>query len=75
MWPMECAHPIVRTFNQFLPLSIASETIGYLTLKGWPLRHPIVLRGLTLTLLWLVIFAIPVFLFSLLKKDTWLKPK
>lgn len=72
---MESAHPIIKAFNHFLPLSIASETIGHLTLKGWPLGHPIVIRGLTLTLLWLIIFASPVFFLSLLKKDTWLKPK
>lgn len=72
---MESAHPILRAFNRFLNLSIASETIGNLTLKGWSLQHPIVLRGLMLTILWLTIFATPVFFFSLLKKDTWVKTK
>lgn len=72
---MESAHPILRAFNHFLNLSIASETIGNLTLKGWSLQHPIVLRGLMLTILWLIIFAIPVFFFSLLKNDTWVKTK
>jgi hypothetical protein len=72
---MESAHPILRAFNRFLPLSIASETIGNLTLKGWPLQHPIVLRGFILTVLWLIVFAMPVFFFSLFKKGTWLKPK
>ncbi|XP_025415786.1 LOW QUALITY PROTEIN: ABC transporter G family member 20-like [Sipha flava] len=75
IWPMESAHPILRAFNRFLPLSIASETIGNLTLKGWPLQHPIVLRGFILTVLWLIVFAMPVFFFSLFKKGTWLKPK
>lgn len=72
---MEGAHPILRFFNRFLHLSIASETIGNLTLKGWPLQHPIVLQGFILTILWLIVFAIPVFCFSLLKKNTWLKSK
>lgn len=75
IWPMESAHPILKTFNRFLHLSIASETIGNLTLKGWPLQHPVVLRGLALTVLWLIVFALPVFFFSLLKKDTWVKKK
>lgn len=75
IWPMESAHPILRSFNRFLPLSIASETIGNLTLKGWSIHNPIVLRGLMLTVLWLIIFAIPLFFFSFFKKDTWLKPK
>lgn len=72
---MESAHPFIKAFNRFLPLSIGSEIIGHLTLKGWPLGHPIVLHGLILTILWLIIFALPVFFFSLLKKDTWLKRK
>ncbi|XP_015371211.1 PREDICTED: ABC transporter G family member 23-like [Diuraphis noxia] len=75
IWPMESAHPVLKAFNRFLPLSIASETIGNLTLKDWPLHHPLVLRGLILTILWLIIFAAPVCFFSLFKKDTWLKPK
>lgn len=75
MWPMESAHPILRAFNRFLPLSVASETIGNLTLKGWHFQHPIVFHGFMLTALWLIIFAIPVFFFSLFKKDIWLKPK
>jgi len=72
---MESAHPILRAFNRFLPLSIASETIGNLTLKEWPLNHPLVQRGLILTILWLIVFAVPVCFFSSLKKGTWLKPK
>lgn len=73
IWPMEGAHPMLRVFNRFLPLSVASETIGYLTLKGWPLQHPMVLRSFMLTILWLIIFAFPVVFFSSLKKDTWVK--
>lgn len=72
---MEGAHIILRYFNRFLPLSIASETIGNLTLKGWPFEHPIVLRGLFLTIVWLIIFAVPVFFLNLFKKDTWVKQK
>ncbi|KAF0762245.1 ABC transporter G family member 23-like [Aphis craccivora] len=59
IWPMESAHPILKAFNCFLPLSIASETIGNLTLKEWPLYHPLVLRGLILTIVWLIVFAVP----------------
>jgi len=72
---MESAHPVLKAFNRFLPLSIASETIGNLTLREWPLHHPLVLRGLILTILWLIVFAVPVCFFSSFKKDTWLKPK
>lgn len=72
---MEGAHITIRYINHFLPLSIASETIGNLTLKGWPLKHPLVIRGLLSTIVWLIIFAVPVFFFSLFKKDTWVKQK
>lgn len=72
---MESAHPILKVFNRFLHLSIASETIGNLTLRGWSLQHPLVLRGLALTILWLIIFSMPVFVFNLLKKDVWVKPR
>lgn len=72
---MEGAHPILRAINNFLPLSVASETVGNLILRGWPLQHPIVLRGLMLVILWLIVFALPVFFFGFLKKDTWVKPK
>jgi len=72
---MESAHPVIKAFNRFLHLSIASETIGNLTLRGWPLLHPLVLRGMILTILWLLVFALPVFFFNLMKKDTWLKSK
>lgn len=72
---MESAHPVLKAFNRFLPLSIASETIGNLTLKEWPLYHPLVLRGLILTILWLIVFAVPICFFSTLKKDAWIKPK
>lgn len=75
IWPMESAHPIIRCFNRFLHLSIASETIGNLILRGWPLQHPMILQGVLLIILWLIVFALPVFCFSLLKKDAWLKPK
>ncbi|CAI6345583.1 unnamed protein product [Macrosiphum euphorbiae] len=75
IWPMESAHPVLKAFNRFLPISIASETIGNLTLKEWPLYHPLVLRGLILTILWLIVFAVPVCFFSSFKKDAWLKPK
>ncbi|XP_025200889.1 LOW QUALITY PROTEIN: ABC transporter G family member 23-like [Melanaphis sacchari] len=75
IWPMESAHPVLKAFNSFLPLSIASETIGNLTLKEWPFYHPLVLRGLILTILWLIVFAVLVCFFSSFKKDTWIKPK
>lgn len=70
---MESAHPVLRAFNHFLPLSIASETIGNLTLKEWPLYHPIILRGLILTIVWLIVFAVPVCFFGSLKKDIGLR--
>ncbi|XP_050542636.1 ABC transporter G family member 20-like isoform X2 [Daktulosphaira vitifoliae] len=73
IWPMEGAHPVLRAFNTFLPLSITSATISNLALRGWPYNHPIVLRGAIMTFMWIVIFAIPIFCFSSLKKDRWVK--
>lgn len=75
IWPMESAHPILKVFNRFLPLSIASEIVGNLTLKGWPIQNPIIMRGLILSIIWLIILALPLYFFSLLKKNTWLKSK
>jgi len=72
---MESAHPVLKAFNRFLPISIASEIIGNLTLKEWPLNHPLVLRGLILTIVWLLVFAVPVCFFNSFKKDAWLKSK
>ncbi|XP_050422274.1 ABC transporter G family member 23-like isoform X2 [Adelges cooleyi] len=75
IWPMEGAHPVLRAFNKYLPLSASSETIGNLALRGWSIKHPAVQRGFVLNSFWIIAFAVPLLFFNSMKKDMWIKRK
>ncbi|KAE9545466.1 hypothetical protein AGLY_001009 [Aphis glycines] len=45
VWPIDGQLPLLRSVSELLPMRLAGKTMNDITLKGWTLGHPSVIKG------------------------------
>lgn len=71
VWPIDGQSPLLRSVSELLPMRLAGKTMNDITLKGWTLDHPSVIKGTSATFGHAILLILILIVLSKLKKNMW----
>uniref|UniRef100_A0A2S2PCJ4 ABC-2 type transporter transmembrane domain-containing protein n=1 Tax=Schizaphis graminum TaxID=13262 RepID=A0A2S2PCJ4_SCHGA len=71
VWPIDGQSHLLRTVSELLPMRLAGKTMNDITLKGWTLDHPSVIKGTSATFVHAILLILILIGLSKIKKNMW----
>ncbi|XP_060841435.1 ABC transporter G family member 23-like isoform X1 [Rhopalosiphum padi] len=71
VWPIDGQSRLLRTVSELLPMRLAGKTMNDITLKGWTLDHPSVIKGTSATFVHAILLLLVLIGLSKVKKNMW----
>jgi hypothetical protein len=71
VWTIDGQSHLLRTVSELLPMRLAGKTMNDITLKGWTLDHPSVIKGTLATFAHAILLLLVLIGLSKIKKNMW----